>query len=198
MSNPVVENLVYYGGPGPANLTSNANNVTSGLGPPVSTVGFNIGAVYTDTSTLNVYILTATGWQQMGKGYCLPIITIASATPSNSTTYYFGADALSSLQTTYASASIKVPKTGVVKAAFFKWSITTPGTGELVPHSIRVNDTTDVAIQSVAMNANRVDVFSSSMNQAVAAGDTLVMKIATPAWVTAPNTARGEGYVYIE
>lgn len=131
-------------------------------------------------------------------GYTIPIITIASASPSGSTTYYFGADSLSSVQTTYANASMKIPRAGTIKGAFFKWSITTPGSGESVPFSIRVNDTTDVSIQSVALNAARVDVFSSSMSQAVSAGDTFVLKLAAPAWVSAPQTMRGEGYIYIE
>jgi hypothetical protein len=109
-----------------------------------------------------------------------------------------GADALVTAQTTYANTSIKIPRAGTIKGAFFKWSITTPGSGESVPHSIRVNDTTDVSIQSVVMNAARVDVFSSSMSQSVSAGDTFGLKIATPAWVSAPATIRGEGYVYIE
>lgn len=131
-------------------------------------------------------------------GYIIPIITIGSATPVNGTTYYFGADSLSSLQTTYANASVKIPRAGTIKAAFFKWSITTPGTGESVAHSIRVNDTTDVSIQSVTLNAARVDVFSSSMSQAASAGDTFVMKMVSPTWATPPNTMRGQGYLYIE
>jgi len=133
-----------------------------------------------------------------GLGYTIPIIAVASGNPSASTTYYVGMDSLVTLQTTYANTSIKIPKSGTIKAAFFKWSITTTGSGESVPFSIRINDTTDVSIQSVAMNAARVDVFSSSMSQAVSAGDTCALKMATPAWVSAPATIRGEGYVYIE
>jgi hypothetical protein len=190
--------LAYYGHPDPANLASSSTNVSSGVGAPAVTTGFNTGAIYYDTATGNTYTFTGSAWVLLGKGFTIPVITVGSGTPLNSTIYYFGGDSLTLLQTIYANASVKVPKSGTIKAAFFKWSITTPGTGELVPHSIRVNDTTDVAVQSVAMNAARVDVFSNSLNQAVNAGDTLVLKMATPAWVTAPATIRVEGYVYIE
>jgi len=131
-------------------------------------------------------------------GMIIPVLSIASANMVNSTTYYFGMDSISSLQTVYANASIRIPKAGTIKAAFFKWSITTPGTGEIVPHSIRINDTTDVLVSNATLAAARQDVYNSNMSQAVAKDDTFVLKVATPAWATPPLTARVEGYIYIE
>lgn len=130
-------------------------------------------------------------------GYSIPIISIAAAGPVASTTYYFGADSLSSLQTTYSLASVMVVKSGTIKGCFVKARITTPGTAELATHSIRINDTTDVLVATGAYNASSLDIINLAMSQAVNAGDTLVFKIATPAWVGAPATVRWEGYVLI-
>jgi hypothetical protein len=131
-------------------------------------------------------------------GVTIPVLCLASASPSNSTTYYFGMDTLNSLQTVYASASIRIPKAGTLKAVFFKWSITTPGSAELVQSFIRLNDATDVSLGSTAFNAARFDIYGTGLSQAVSANDTFVYKIVTPAWVTPPLTARVAGYIYIE
>jgi hypothetical protein len=131
-------------------------------------------------------------------GYTIPILTIGSGNPSASTTYYYGMDTLSSVQTTYANASVKIPRAGTLKGAYIKVRITVNGSGESVPHSIRINDTTDVSVGNGTYNAAEVDITSTSLNQAVSAGDTFVLKIATPAWSSPPTTVRWAGYVYIE
>lgn len=132
------------------------------------------------------------------KGYSIPIYSIASASPSASTTYFFGGDSLSSTQTVWASACVTVPKSGIVKAAFLKASITTPGSAELCPHFVRVNDLTEVLFSNVPYNVNRQDIYGVNLNLAVNQGDTIAIKIATPAWSAAPASIRWEGSIYIE
>lgn len=133
-----------------------------------------------------------------GLGYTIPISTIASGNPAGSTSYYFGADSIVGISTTYANAFLKVPKSGILRAAFLKARITGNGSAELVPHYVRINDTTDVLFSSVAYNAAEVDAYGTGLSQAVATGDTIVIKIATPAWGTPPTTVRWEGWIYIE
>lgn len=131
-------------------------------------------------------------------GYSIPIVSIASGNPIASTTYHFGGDGLSSIQTTYALASMTVVKSGTIKGAYIKARITTPGSAELATHSVFVNNVTAALIGTGAYNGNVLDVNNNAMSQAVVAGDTLTIKLDTPAWVTAPLTVRWEGYVYIE
>lgn len=131
-------------------------------------------------------------------GYSIPILTLASGNPAANTTYYFGADSLSSVQTTYALASVIVLRTGTIKAAFIKARVTTPGTAELATHSLRINDATDVLVATGGYSTNSMDISNLALNQAVTAGDTLVLKIATPAWVSAPTTVRWEGYIVVQ
>lgn len=133
-----------------------------------------------------------------GSGYTVPIITIGSASPSASTTYFFGMDGLTGTQTTYANASVKIPRSGTLKGVYVLVSITTPGSGETVSGSIRLNDATDVALPNSTWNANRVTITTTSLSQAVTVGDTFCLKIVTPAWVSAPVTLRLEGYIYIQ
>ncbi len=130
-------------------------------------------------------------------GYSIPIITIGNANPSASTTYYFGADSQSSVQTTYALASLTVLKAGTIKGCFVKARVGTPGSAELATHSVRINDTTDVLVGTGGYSTTSMDVQNLALNQAVAAGDTLVFKIATPAWVSAPLNVRWEGYILV-
>jgi hypothetical protein len=131
-------------------------------------------------------------------GYSIPIITIGSGNPIASTTYFFGADSLSSIQTTYALAAVTVVKAGTIKGAYIKARITTPGSAELATHSIIVNNLTSQVIATGAYNANSLDINNNAMSLAVNAGDTIAMKLDTPAWVTAPLTVRWEGYVVIQ
>jgi hypothetical protein len=132
-------------------------------------------------------------------GYSIPIVSIAAAAaPAAATTYYFGADGQSSVQTVYTMASLMVLRAGTIRGCFVKARIGTPGTAELATHSVRVNDATDVLVATGAYNSTSLDINNSAMNQVVAVGDTLVFKLATPAvWATPPLSVRWEGYVLI-
>lgn len=131
-------------------------------------------------------------------GYTIPIVSVTSGSPSANTTYFLGADGVSSVQTVFLSAAIKVPKAGTVKGAYIKARMT-PGTGELVQHFVRLNDLTDAAMPSAAYNVASVDVQGTGLNLQVVAGDMLAIKIVTPATWASPATAiRWEGYIYIE
>jgi hypothetical protein len=130
-------------------------------------------------------------------GYSIPIVSVAAGQPIASTTYYFGADPISSIQTVYAMASVIVLRSGTIRAAFLKARITTPGTAELATHSLRINDATDVLVATGAYNSTVLDVSNLVLNQAVVAGDTVAFKLATPAWVTPPQSVRWEGYIVV-
>lgn len=133
-----------------------------------------------------------------GTGQCIPVYSVASWAPANSTTYYFGSDTISTTPTVYSMAYTKAPVSGILKAVLFKLRITTGGSAELVQHFVRVNDTTDYALPSVAYNATTMDVFANNLAIPINAGDQIAIKVVTPAWVSAPLTLRPVGYLYIE
>jgi hypothetical protein len=173
-----------------ASTSATSAQLVAGDGSPIS-IGSGLA--------LNGATLTTNGQTVVNFSYTVPFSTIASGNPSASTTYYFGMDTQSAVQTTYANASVKIPKAGTLKAAYVKVRIAgTTASAETVNSSIRINDTTDVSIPTSTWNAATVDITTTSLSQSVSAGDTFVLKVATPAWGTLPTTVRLMGYIYIE
>jgi hypothetical protein len=134
-------------------------------------------------------------------GYSIPIIgggNGGGTNPADSTTYYMGADTESNLHTVYANVSQRIPKAGVLKKCFLNVIKNAAGSGEAVPCSIRVNDATDVALGNMVWTGTADKLWITTLNQAVAEGDTFVFKFVSPAWVTNPTGVRVVGFIYIE
>lgn len=130
--------------------------------------------------------------------YTLPIVSITSGAPAQNSTYFFGGDGASSVQTVFGSAAIKVPRSGTVKGAYLKVRMTA-GSAELVQHFVRVNDLTDAAMPSAAYNVGSLDVQGTGLLLPVVMGDLIAIKVVTPVTWSVPATAvRWEGYIYIE
>jgi hypothetical protein len=136
------------------------------------------------------------------KGYTITLTAGGNGggvSPADSTTYYFGTDTETMLHTVYANASIRIPKTGTVKAAYFHFIKNVTGSGENITLAFRLNDTTDLNLTTtMTWSATADKVYSTGLSQAVTAGDTFTMKLVTPAWVTNPTGVRGYGWIYIE
>lgn len=129
--------------------------------------------------------------------YTIVLGTAASFTPVDSTTYYCGGDLNSINITTYSHAQVEIPRAGTITRLFLKVRCGA-GTGETVAHSIRLNDTTDVATINTAYDAVVKNVSNTSVSQAVIAGDVIALKIVCPAWVTNPTSVRWYAIVHIE
>jgi hypothetical protein len=131
-----------------------------------------------------------------GLGYTLSVQALTSA-PADGATIYFGQ--LPKAPVTVAGNSrVYIRKAGTVKAAnIFSFSGTI-GTADAWPCSIRLNNTTDTLIESVAANTAERTWDNVSLNISVVVGDYVEIKCVNPTWATNPNTTIFGGYLYVE
>ncbi len=132
--------------------------------------------------------------------YTLMLGSAGSQSPADSTTYYYGGDWNANLNTTWNLTSVEIPKAGTLKRVFIKVRVAgVLGTTEAVSHYLRINDTTDVTLNTTATyDTTATNIVASGLSAALAAGDYVNLKIATPAWVTNPTTVRFYAILYIE
>jgi hypothetical protein len=132
-----------------------------------------------------------------GNGYVLSGNALNLAVVADATIYYFGSLGLAP-QTTAGNCRIYVPKAGTIKTAYVYAFAGTAGSAENWQMIVRVNNTTDVAVQTLASNsANRVWA-NAGLNTSVVVGDYFEFKSAAVTWVTNPANLRLAGWVYIE
>lgn len=110
--------------------------------------------------------------------------TVIAMSPADSTTYYPG---ITQFRTTYADATIRVPFTGTIVEYWVRVAVTgTLGSTEDVNYYLRLNNTTDFG-NFVDDWDNYVQETSGAISQAVTAGDSIALKVVTPAWATNPT-----------
>lgn len=173
--------------------TSRAN-IYAGLGGKQATLvsGTNIKTINGST-ILGSGDLVVNG---AGLGYTLSVQALTSS-PADAQTIYFGQ--LPKAPTTTANISkIYIRKAGTIKMVQLYCYSGTAGTGEAWVANIRLNNTTDTQIASVASATSERIFTNSSLNIAVVAGDYIEIKMVNPTWVTNPLTTIFGGYVYIE
>ena len=132
------------------------------------------------------------------KGYIIPL-NMNATNPTAGLTYYFGAPMATAPTTTVNLRKIKIPKNGTITAVSVKASVfTTLGTAEASTLYIRLNNTTDYAIDTVMnMSAITYAAVNSSLSIPLVAGDEIEMKWVTPAWVTTPTNMPMSVILYI-
>lgn len=141
--------------------------------------------------------LDGLGAYSVPPGYLITLNLAVGNSPADGQTLYLGADT-AVFRTTYADASLRIPRAGTLKNVYVKVIVAgTLGTTENVTLSIRINDTTDVALGTMTWAAVSTGL-NANVSQAVAAGDTFVLKIVCPTWATNPTTVRLWAGVYIE
>jgi hypothetical protein len=74
----------------------------------------------------------------------------------------------------------------------------TAGTGETWACNIRLNNTTDTLVQSLASTAAYRVWSNTGLSIAVVAGDYIEIKLVNPTWVTNPANVRFGAAIYIE
>lgn len=134
-----------------------------------------------------------------GMGYTITGGNAATSSPGDATSYYWGSDLGLGLNTTWDQATIDIPKAGTLKRVFVKIRVAgTLGSGEAVSHYIRVNDSTDVSVNTTATWDTAVTNIAANVSQALAVGDRVALKVTTPTWVTNPTSVRTYILLYIE
>lgn len=129
-------------------------------------------------------------------GYALQASAANAATFTDAQTIYFGLSQQAP-STTAAVQRLYVPRAGIITAAFVYGSFLTTGTNEAWAASIRVNNTTDTLIQSLASNSADRVWSNTALSVAVARGDYIEIKLVNPTWATNPADGRLSAVVYI-
>lgn len=130
-------------------------------------------------------------------GYVLPIVGVSNLVVSANN--FFGNSGQTAASATGAQQKIFIPKAGVIKVAELFTYHGVAGTAEGISAYIRLNDTTDTLIATVAAATNARRWTNTALAIAVQAGDFIEIKIVGPAWVTTPSGAQKlGGHVYIE
>ena len=184
----------------PAASATNALVSLSTNGTQVTAAWTNLNLIYGSGITIKTTNTSGNVAMEISApGYTLTLGSAGSQSPADSTTYYFGGDLNANLNTTWDLTSVDVPKAGTLKRAFIKVRVAgTLGSTEAVSHYVRINDATDLTVDTTATYNNAVTNLVANLSQAVVAGDRLAVKIATPAWVTNPTTVRIYAILYIE
>lgn len=129
-------------------------------------------------------------------GYSINVQALTSS-PVDAQTIYFGM--LPKAPTTTANISkIYIRQAGTIKRAEIYCYSGTAGTNEAWVMNIRLNNTTDTQIASVAVATNERVFSNTGLSIAVNAGDYVEIKAVNPTWVTNPLTTIIGGYLYIE
>lgn len=194
------------------NLTLPASStVTAGIGSFSSSLAIGstgtAGCLYlagTDGVTESSLCATAAGTALTGTGLGYWLASgnnAATLTMAQNTTYYMGWPG-SAVTTTAAVHRVYVPVAGTVKAAYgICIASNTPTTGNATL-SLRLNNSTDTTITSTfAWNGSGATATwsNSALSVAVAAGDYLEIKWATPTtWATPATNPTCQGSLYVE
>jgi hypothetical protein len=129
-------------------------------------------------------------------GYQVTVLA-TTANLADATTFFFGQ--LPKPPVTTADISkVFVRQNCVIKKANINSHSVVAGTSEAWDMFIRVNNTTDTLIATVAAATNERIWVNTSLNVVLAAGDYFEIKTVSPTWVTNPTGTVIGGYVYIE
>lgn len=130
--------------------------------------------------------------------YCLRLMGgLSSFSPSDSTTYYTGSYA-ANFNTTQGLHRLFIPKTGILTIADVAFYCSGDvSSNEAWVVSIRLNNSTDYQIASVANTDRAKRWFNDAMNIPVTKDDYIEIKTTTPAWATNPTGVIAYGHVII-
>lgn len=140
---------------------------------------------------------TNVSWQSKG-GFSVTANS-AQFNPADATTYYFGIFASLPTTTTPDIRRQYIPTSGTIRSCTMNWfANANPGTAESFSMYIRLNNTTDFLIATVATNAAQKLFMNTALNIPVVAGDYIEIKTITPLWTTNPTQVNIGGTIFIE
>lgn len=129
-------------------------------------------------------------------GYEINVQALTSS-PTDAQTIYFGV--LPKAPTTTAAISkVYLRKAALIKRAEIYCYSGTAGTNESWSIYIRVNNTTDYLIATLAVSTSERVFSNTALNISLAAGDYFEIKSVNPTWATNPLTTIFGGRIYVE
>ena len=119
----------------------------------------------------------------------IPLVAqCAVSNPADATSYLFGSFPETALTTLTGRKRIYIQRAGIITGAdVWIWVDTTAASGETSTMSVRLNNTTDTTISSSITLTTGLDHFTNTaLSIAVAVGDYVEIKWASPTWATNP------------
>lgn len=141
-------------------------------------------------------VTSAIQTQINNKGYAINLGAVLSNT-LGSITYYFGM-ATSGLTTASAVRRVYIPVSGTIKSAYLYARTTVATSTQTWTMSIRLNNTSNTSISSVADNSQDKVWSNTGLSIAVVAGDYIEITTTTPAWTTGPGNTLYYGTIFIQ
>jgi len=130
--------------------------------------------------------------------YTIPVGSY-DVSPLDNTTYYFGCTHSKVPNTTATAFKVRVPMSGVIRAAFINsFAATVAGSNESQTMYIRIDNSTDVTIAAVSTTDAEREFVNYSLNTHVSAGSYLTIKWVCPSFATNPTNVKNGGYILIE
>lgn len=186
-----------------ASLTAGNATAAEGLKSATTTVVVSGATAPTSGQVLTATSSTAANWQTPSGGGGSTVYTIMAQhgqtlTWADGATYYFGAQyGRTSTITSGGKCSIPIVRTGTITKIALRTYSLTAGSSESWEFFIRVNDTTDTSLGTVATSANARD-WNATVSIAVTAGDFIEFKTVCPTWATNPVNNSLIATIYIE
>jgi hypothetical protein len=123
-----------------------------------------------------------------GAKYALTVQCDVNPVPADGVTRYFGGVAGAGWNNAGGESCLYIPRAGTICAAYiFAFCETTAGTAQSWSLYVRLNNTTDTLIETLATNTVSRLWNNDSLSIAVAVGDYIEIKSVNPTWVTNPE-----------
>lgn len=177
---------------------ANLQAMVGPTGPPGPAAAWgDLTGTLSDQTDLQLALDAIAGYQIRGG-------TSVSLAPADSTIYYFGGSTSVTIatHTTYDNIKLKIFRAGTITSIWWRILIGTNGSNEAVSHYLRLNGTTDTSLSTTETydpGANTAKEFSyTGLSIAVAVGDYIAFKVATPAWATNPTLVSADLSLFIQ
>lgn len=129
-------------------------------------------------------------------GYTLAVHALSS-TPGAGAQRFFGS-LPKVISTNAKEQKVYIRKAGTIKIANIYTFAAGAGTNEAWTLNIRLNDTTNYPIATVAVNTQERVWSNTALNIPVVVGDYIEIQFFGPAWSSVPTSVVFGGYIYIE
>lgn len=147
--------------------------------------------LYPTQNAVKTYVDTAIGSLSTSL-----FVQATNTSPADATTQYFGSAPRGMLTT--ANRNLQISRVAqIITAADITISSGRAGTAEPWLMYIRVNNTVDYLIATVASTALDRVFYNSSLSISLAVNDTWEIKLVCPTWVTNPATCVTSGNIYV-
>lgn len=156
----------------------------------------------TPSTSGNVLTSDGTNWTSAapasGTTYAINFIssTSSASIPADATNYYLNPITTWNV-TNQVQTRVYIPKTGTIRQCYGAFSVGSLGSAETTTINIRLNDTTNTSIATIAFNSSPQTFNNTGLSISVTAGDYIEFYLASQTYATNPNTVTFTFSLYI-